>query len=137
MKRSDQRREAAFAIYQQEVTARPLGELLVGSKPFTRALAEGAFEKLEELDGLISENARGWRLDRIAPLEKAIMRIALYEISYREDVPTAVAISEAVAITGRYCGSEAPSFVNGILSAASPGPGAGEPGAEAADGARA
>ena len=119
MRRSDQRREAAFAIYQQEVTARPLDELLTEAKPFTKALAEGTFDHLTELDEVISAYSRGWKLDRIAPLEKAIMRVALYEISYREDVPTPVAIDEAVSIAGKYCGAEAPGFVNGILSAAS------------------
>ena len=119
MRRSDQRREAAFAIYQQEVTARPLDELLGEAKPFTRALAEGTFDHLTELDEQISSHARGWKLERIAPLEKAIMRVALYEIGYREDVPTPVAINEAVSIAGKYCGAEAPGFVNGILSAAS------------------
>ena len=72
-----------------------------------------------ELDETIAAYARGWRLERIAPLEKAIMRVALYEINHRDDIPTPVAIDEAVAIAGKYCGAEAPGFVNGILSAAS------------------
>jgi N utilization substance protein B len=119
MRRSDQRREATFVIYQQEVTGRPLDELLADSKSFTRALAEGTFEHVSELDETIAAYARGWRLERIAPLEKAIMRVALYEINYRDDIPTPVAIDEAVTIAGKYCGAEAPGFVNGILSAAS------------------
>jgi N utilization substance protein B len=135
MRRSDQRREAAFAIYQQEVTARPLDELLGEARPFTRALAEGTSDHLEELDSLIAEHARGWRLERIAPLEKAIMRVALYEINHREDIPTPVAIDEAVSIAGRYCGSQAPSFVNGILAAASSDGSADARGPGAPDGA--
>lgn len=118
MRRSDQRREAAFALYQRDVTDRPLEELLAGSKPFTRALAEGATERIEELDAQIGAHAHGWSVERIAPLERAIMRIALYEINHREDVPVPVAIDEAVSIARRYCGAEAPGFVNGILSAA-------------------
>lgn len=126
MRRSEQRRDAAFAIYQHEVTGRPLAELLSGAKPFTRALAEGTEEHLDELDETIGAHARGWSIDRIAPLEKAIMRVALYEIGHREDVPTPVAIDEAVSIAGRYCGTDAPRFVNGILSAAGGnGPGSG------------
>jgi N utilization substance protein B len=121
MRRSDQRRDAAFAIYQHEVTGRPLEELLGDGKPFTKAIAEGTFEHLPELDEKISLHARGWRIERIAPLEKAIMRVALFEISYRDDVPTPVAIDEAVTITQKYCGADAPGFVNGILSAASGG----------------
>ena len=127
MRRSEQRRDAAFAIYQQEVTARPLDELLADAKPFTKAIAEGTFEHLSEVDEAIATYARGWKLERIAPLEKAIMRVALYEISYRDDVPTPVAIDEAVTITQKYCGAEAPGFVNGILSAASGGSGTIDP----------
>lgn len=118
MRRSDQRREAAFAIYQQDVTGRPLEELLAGSKPFTRDLAEGTEAHLEELDGEIAANAKGWTISRIAPLEKAIMRVALFEIHHREEVPDPVAVDEAVSIAKRYCGTEAPGFVNGILAAA-------------------
>ena len=118
MRRSDQRREAAFAIYQHDVTGRDLDELLGEAKPFTRALAEGAAGEIESLDAEIGAHARGWSIDRIAPLEKAIMRVALFEIHHREDVPTPVAIDEAVAIAGRYCGAEAPKFVNGVLNAA-------------------
>lgn len=126
MRRSDQRRAAAFAIYQHDVTDRPLAELLDEAKPFTRALAEGTAEHLSDLDAEIGAHARGWSIERIAPLEKAIMRVALYEILHREDVPAPVAIDEAVSIAGRYCGAEAPGFVNGILSAASPGSAASE-----------
>jgi N utilization substance protein B len=119
MRRSDQRREAAFAIYQHDVTGRDLDELLGEAKPFTRALAEGTAGEIESLDAEIGAHARGWSIDRIAPLEKAIMRVALFEIHHRDDVPTPVAIDEAVSIAGRYCGADAPGFVNGVLSAAS------------------
>ena len=118
MRRSDQRREAAFAVYQAEVTGRQLDDLLEGAKPFTVELACGVEEHREELDTEIASLARGWELDRIAPLEKSIMRVALYELRYRKDVPAEVAIDEAVSLAKRYCGAEAPGFVNGILGAA-------------------
>lgn len=118
MRRSDQRRAAAFAIYQRDVTGRPLEDLLAGAKPFTQALAEGVSDQVEELDRLIGEHAHGWTVERIAPLDRAIMRVALYEIRSRDDVPAPVAIDEAVSIAGRYCGADAPGFVNGVLSAA-------------------
>jgi N utilization substance protein B len=117
MRRSDQRRDAAFAIYQRDVTGRPLEELLVDARPFTCELATGADEHLAEIDAEIGANAHGWTIQRIAPLERAIMRVALYEIHHREEIPVAVSIDEAVSITGRYCGTEAPGFVNGVLSA--------------------
>jgi N utilization substance protein B len=118
VRRSDQRRDAVFAGYQHEVTGRPLGELLEGAKPFTRELAEGVEANLDELDGLIARHAQGWSLERIAPLERNIMRVALYEALHREDVPVEVAIDEAVELSKEYCGADAPGFVNGILGAA-------------------
>ena len=118
MRRSDQRRDAVFALYQREVTGRSLDELLDDAKPFTRELAEGADEHQDELDAEIAELARGWSLDRIAPLERCIMRVALFEMFHRVDVPVEVAIDEAINLTKEFCSADAPGFVNGILGAA-------------------
>jgi|SRR5919108_5132616 N utilization substance protein B len=118
MRRSDQRRDAVFALYQRDVTGRPLDELLTGAKSFTRELAEGADGDREELDAAIARHAEGWELDRIAPLERNIMRVALYEATRRDDVPAEVALNEAVGLAREYCGAEAPGFVNGVLGAA-------------------
>jgi N utilization substance protein B len=116
MRRSDQRRDAVFALYQRDVTGRPLDELLDEAKPFTRELALGTDAQLAELDEEISRLSRGWELDRIAALEKSIMRVALHEM--REGVPVEVAIDEAVNLAREYCGADAPGFVNGILGSA-------------------
>ena len=119
MRRSDQRRDAVFACYQHDVTGRPLQELLGPDvRPFTRELAEGVQQQRPGLDATIAELAKGWTIDRIAPLERNIMRVALYEISYREDVPTEVAIDEAIELAKEYCGADAPGFVNGVLGTA-------------------
>jgi transcription antitermination protein NusB len=117
MRRSDQRRDAVFACYQCEVTGRPLSELVADARPFTRELAEGVQEHREALDAIIARHSRGWELGRIAPLERCLMRVALYEMEHSDDVPDEVAIDEAVEIAKRYCGAEAPGFVNGILGA--------------------
>jgi N utilization substance protein B len=118
MRRSDQRREAVFALYQREVTGRPLSELLDGAKPFTRELAEGTDAELEQLDEEIASRSRGWELDRIASLERCILRVALHEMHDPEAAPVEVAIDEAVNLAKEYCGVDAPGFVNGILGAA-------------------
>jgi N utilization substance protein B len=119
MRRSDQRRDAVFACYQHDVTGRPLAELIhAHAKPFTRELAEGVQAHRDELDREIAEHARGWSLDRIAPLERNVMRVALYEMTHRDDVPTEVAIDQAVELAKDYCGTDAPKFINGILGAA-------------------
>lgn len=118
MRRSDQRRDAVFVLYQQQVTDRPLAGLLVDAKPFTRELAEGASEHADALDAEIGRLAKGWTVERIAPLDLNIMRVALFEIHHRDDVPSEVAIDEAVGLAQEFCGADAPDFVNGILGAA-------------------
>jgi N utilization substance protein B len=116
MRRSDQRRDAVFANYQRDVTGRPLAELIGDAKPLTRELAEGVDTHREELDETIAAYAKGWTVDRIAPLDLNVMRVALFEIEEGE-VPVEVAIDEAVEIAKEYCGADAPKFINGILGA--------------------
>jgi transcription antitermination protein NusB len=113
-----------FALYQAEVTHRELDALLrPGASTFTRALAYAAQDYEEDLDGLIERHAKGWSVDRISPLEKAIMRVALLEMLHPDAAPSDTpippegAISEAVETAKTFCGAEAPGFVNGILAA--------------------
>ena len=113
-----------FALYQHDVTDRPLDELFESTAaPFTRALAHATVDNGEELDELIERHAHGWTLDRIAPLERAILRAALLEMLHPEyvegekPIPPEGAIVEAVEIAKAFCGAEAPGFVNGLLGA--------------------
>jgi transcription antitermination protein NusB len=118
VRRSDQRRAAVVALYQRDVTGRPLDELIPrDAAPFTKELAEGTVREQEQLDALIERHSVGWTLDRIAPLERSILRVALYEMQSREDVPAEVAIDEAIEAAKELCSAEAPKFVNGILGA--------------------
>jgi transcription antitermination protein NusB len=116
VRRSDQRRDAVFASYQRDVTGRPLEELIAESRPLTREIAEGVDYHREELDDEIEAHAKGWAVDRLAPLDLNVMRVALYEIEHT-DVPAEVAIDEAVEIDKESCGADAPRFINGILGA--------------------
>ena len=113
-----------FALYQHDLTGRPLDETLQrDAAPFTRALAQAALARQPELDALIADHAQGWALERIAPLERSILRVGLLELLHPGDVPgeqpipAEGAIDEAVETAKAYCGSEAPGFVNGILAA--------------------
>ena len=124
-RRSDQRREAVFALYQAELTGRALEDVLPREASlFTRALAHAAQAHGEELDALVARHAKGWALDRIAPLERAIMRVALLEMRHPDaapadtPIPAEGAIDEAVELAKTYSGADAPGFVNGILAAA-------------------
>ena len=123
-RRSDQRRAAVFALYQQDVTGRALDDVLErDASTFTRALAYAADDYAPDIDAQIERHARGWSLDRIAPLEKAIMRVALLEMLHPDvapgdrPIPPEGAISEAVETAKTFCGADAPGFVNGILAA--------------------
>ena len=116
MRRSDQRRAAVVALYQQDVTGRPLDDVLdPRATLFTKELVEGVEVEREELDALIEKHAEGWTLDRIAPLERNILRVALHELLHRTDIPDEVAIDEAIEAAKELCSAEAPKFVNGIL----------------------
>ena len=73
-------------------------------------------DSLEDIDEKIIEICKGWRLSRLGKAELAILRLAVYEILRDEDIPTGVAINEAVEIAKIYCSEEAPRFVNGVLA---------------------
>ena len=124
MLRSEQRRAAVWALYQSDLLGRPLDAVFPpDAHAFTRALANLAHDRQSALDPLISEHASGWSLERIAPLERSILRVALAEILYPGEVPgdqpipPEGAIDEAVETAKRFCGADAPGFVNGILGA--------------------
>jgi N utilization substance protein B len=124
VRRSEQRRAAVFALYQHDLTGRPLDEVFerdAGS--FTRALAHATADNAAELDERIADHAKGWAIDRIAPLERAILRTALLEMLHPDlveadhPIPAEGAIDEAVETAKAFCGADAPGFVNGILGA--------------------
>jgi N utilization substance protein B len=124
VRRSEQRRAAVFALYQHDLTGRPLDDVFDrDAGTFTRALAHATADNAPELDVRISEHAKGWAIDRIAPLERAILRTALLEMLHPDlveaehPIPAEGAIDEAVETAKAFCGADAPGFVNGILGA--------------------
>ncbi len=124
-RRSEQRRDAVFAVYQHELTNRELSVVLdEKATAFTRSLAHATSDRFPELDAIISRYAEGWTIDRIAPLEKAILRVALLEMLHPDAAPSETpiapegAIDEAVELAKIYSAEKAAKFVNGILSAA-------------------
>jgi transcription antitermination protein NusB len=124
MRRTDQRRAAVWALYQSDLLGRPLDQLFSpDTHAFTRALAHVVRDRQPELDVLISSHASGWSLERIAPLERSILRVGLAEMLHPGDlpgehaIPPEGAIDEAVETAKRFCGAEAPAFINGILGA--------------------
>ncbi len=124
MRRTEQRRAAVWALYQSDLLDRPLEETFPRDvHGFTRTLAVLVREHQPELDELISTHASGWSLERIAPLERSILRVGLAELLHADElpgeraIPPEGAIDEAVETAKRFCGADAPAFVNGILGA--------------------
>ncbi len=117
------RRQAVFLLYQRDVTGLPIAELEGNAErdrarvldAYTRAMVTGVLEQIESIDAAIDRGASGWSVDRIAPLERNILRVAIHELTSREDIPTAVAIDEAVEMAKHYCQADAGGFVNGVL----------------------
>jgi N utilization substance protein B len=124
VRRSDQRRAAVFALYQHDLTGRPLADTVQrGASTLTLALAHAAADMAAELDELIDRHSHGWSVQRIQPLERSILRVALVEMLHPDvapadtPIPAEGAIEEAVESAKTFCGSDAPAFVNGVLAA--------------------
>lgn len=113
-----------FALYQHDLTGKPLADALgPNASILTLALAHAAADRAEELDETIDRHSHGWSVQRIQPLERSIMRIALIEMLHPDvapgdtPIPPEGAIEEAVESAKTFCGSDAPGFVNGVLAA--------------------
>ncbi|MFI3207867.1 MAG: transcription antitermination factor NusB [Eubacteriales bacterium] len=73
-------------------------------------------EKLDEIDDLLNERTTGWKTSRMNKVDLAILRLACFELKYDEEIPTGVAINEAVELAKKYSSDEGPAFVNGVLA---------------------
>ena len=121
-------REQAFALlFEKSFNDQPILDLAEGAQdarefiiePFALSLAQGAEEKLTEIDALIEEHSHKWSHNRISRVALAVLRLAIYEMKYCDETPDSVAINEAVELAKKYGGDEDSSFVNGILGSIS------------------
>jgi len=83
--------------------------------PYAKRLVEGVCAHKEMVDGLIAEHSHNWRVERMSLVDRNILRLAVFEMQYGEDVPTQVAINEALEVAKRYSVKESFPFINGIL----------------------
>ncbi|HNX51127.1 MAG TPA: transcription antitermination factor NusB, partial [Thermoanaerobaculaceae bacterium] len=101
-----------------ETIVRAFEELQQAPPPiqeFAARLARGAIEKQPEIDARLGEHADNWRLDRMAAVDRNILRLAMYELLFAPDTPPAVVIDEAVEIAKRFGSERSSQFVNGVL----------------------
>ena len=83
---------------------------------YIRNKYENIVEHLEEIDASVNEKAKGWNTSRMAKVELSLIRLAVYEIQYDEDIPAGVAINEAVELAKKYGADSSPAFINGVLA---------------------
>lgn len=82
---------------------------------YARALVEGTIDHLAEIDGLVREQADNWRLERMPAVDRNILRLAVYELLYQEDIPKLVVVDEAIELAKRFSTEQSSRFVNGLL----------------------
>lgn len=124
MTRSQEREQAFILLFEKsfntETDVSHIAEMayeseVIEKSDFSETLFFKACEKLEEIDGIISKYARGRSFARISRVSLAVLRLALAEIKYFDEVPVSVSINEAVELCKKYASEEEYSFVNGIL----------------------
>ena len=125
MSRRRARKQAFLVLYQSDITGAPVattferwrshrGEL----EDYAAYLARGVERERGELDAVLSEVSVGWPVHRMSTVDRTILRLALYEMLFVEDVPPEVAVNEAVELAKGFSGEEAPAFVGGVLRGA-------------------
>jgi N utilization substance protein B len=128
MGRRTKARECAFQmLYQWDVTGAPMEKVVDSfwrvrrSTSTTRTMADrlanGARARADEIDAAITEAASNWRLDRIAPVDRTILRLGTWELIGEPETPPAVVLDEAVELAKRFGEADSPAFVNGVLDA--------------------
>lgn len=127
-KRSQSREFALQLLYQLDITHDPFEQAArifwhmdanfdctEEVKSFSEDLVKGVLANLKDIDDTIARYATNWELDRMAVVDRNILRLSAYELMMREDIPPKVSINEAVELAKKYSGLQASKFVNGIL----------------------
>jgi transcription antitermination protein NusB len=121
--RGKARKRALDVLFECEVRGLPLGDTLdervVAAEPpvhdYTVELIRGVAEHQDRIDELLSTYAHGWSLDRMPAVDRNVLRLGVFEVLYVDEVPDAVAVSEAMNLVGDLSTDESPAFVNGVL----------------------
>ena len=108
--REEMQEQTAFFFEEEENQAKEADAALIEEK-FNKIM-----EKLEEIDAALNEKVQGWNTDRMGKVDLTILRLAVYEMMHDEDIPTGVAINEAVELAKKFGQDSSPAFVNGVLA---------------------
>lgn len=123
MTRREAREQAFILLFERSFSGDPIADILenageardlIGDE-FAVSLAQGAAEHTEEIDELISAHAHHWSRDRLSRVTLAILRLAIYEMKWLDNIPVSVSVNEAVELAKRYGGDTDAAFINGVL----------------------
>ena len=122
--RTKARKRALDILFESDLRGAPLDSTLTERRedagtplnPYTTTLVQGVVEHRERIDELLATHAVGWNLERMPLVDRNLLRLAVFELLYADDVPDAVAVSEAVHLAAQLSTEESPAFVNGLLA---------------------
>ena len=119
--RREQRERILALLYEVEAKAATADEVLAAlpldPDPWVAEIVAGVGQRLDEIDGLLRATTRNWSLERMPSIDRALLRVAVYELLACPETPTAVVLNEAVALAKHYSTEDSGKFVNGLLSA--------------------
>ena len=119
--RREARERAVSLLYEAEAKtltpAEVLAELPLKAEEFTAELVNGVSKNLPEIDELIRSHSRDWKLERMPALDRAVLRLATFELVHRPEIPVGAVITEAIELAKQYSTDDSGKFVNGMLSA--------------------
>ena len=123
MTRREAREEALILVFEKEFNSDSLEEIIETAKEvrdiepdeYIIGVFHGVFDNIEEIDGIISKYSVGWSIKRITKIALAILRLAIYEIKFVDDIPVSVSINEAVELAKKFGQDDSSAFVNGVL----------------------
>ncbi len=127
MNRTEEREQVFIIVFEKIFRDEPIEDLIEFAKEardfvdndYINDVTKGVYLKLCEIDKCIADNSKGWSINRISKVGLAAMRVAIYEMLYREDIPVAVSINEAVELIKKYATVDDSAFANGILGTVS------------------
>ncbi|HEX3039331.1 MAG TPA: transcription antitermination factor NusB [Caproiciproducens sp.] len=129
MKRREAREQAFVLIFERSINHDTTQQIIDAAgladdtiiDEFAEKIAVGVEENEEALDAQIEKNIRGWKMNRLSKVSLALLRLAIYEIMFVEDIPVSVSINEAIDLAKKYGGADDAPFVNGVLGSVAKG----------------
>ncbi|HIZ83501.1 MAG TPA: transcription antitermination factor NusB [Firmicutes bacterium] len=123
MNRKEAREQAFILVFEKSFRDEPVPEIIEAAKEgrelpgdaYMEQAAEGVFQHLEEIDETIKANLTGWKLERLSRVSLAVLRLSVFEMLHREDIPVSVSINEAVELAKRFATKDDAAYVNGVL----------------------